>query len=167
MTSHANLINCLPICTCKPANNVFFRRDRAILCLVSWPVTVRKAGDVRTPVRVAEESNRLAERGHPLCVCTLRRGCDNTMECRTKNVITPSSEEITCIHDDSSGLKDTMLSQLFARMQNETYYRLCRLKLLCMGVLNLEPTNIVLKKEGKSAIVYARCVTVPPHRDVR
>ena len=163
MTSHANLINCLHICTCKPANNVFFRRDRAMLCLVSWPVTVRKARDVRTPVGVAEESNRLAERGHPLC---LRRGCDNTMECRTKNVITPSSKEITCIHDYSSGLKDTMLSQLFARMRNETYYWLCRLKLLCMGVLNLEPTNIVLKKKGKSAIIYARCVTVLPHCNV-
>jgi hypothetical protein len=93
--------------TGKPANNVFFGRDSAILCLISWPVTVWKARNSRTLVRIAEESNRLAERGHPVGVCFLRRGCDNTMESRTKNVITPSRKEITCVHDNSPGLKGT------------------------------------------------------------
>ena len=140
---------------CKPANNVFFCRDRAILCLVSRPVTVWKARNSCPSIRTAEERNRLAERGHPVCVCTFRRGCDNTMECRAENVITPSSKEIACIHNNSSGLKGTKLSQLLSQIKNGTYYWLGRLKLLCTGVLDLEPANVILKKERDSAIIYA------------
>ncbi len=89
------------------------------------------------------------------------------MERRTKNIITPSSKEITCIYDDSSGLKETVLSQRFARMKNNTYYRFCRLKMLCVGVLNLEPTDIILEEEGESAIIYqdVRRVTDPSYCD--
>ena len=47
-------------------------------------------------------------------------------------------------------------------MKKDTYYRLCRLKLLCVGVLNFEPTNVILKNEAKSAKVYARRVNVYP-----
>ncbi len=75
---------------------------------MSWPVAVWKARNSRTLVRIAEESDRLAERSHPACVrIILRRGCDNAMERRAKNIIAPSGKQITCVHDDSSGLKDT------------------------------------------------------------
>ena len=65
------------------------------------------------------------------------------------------------------GSKDTKLSQLFARIKNGTYYWLCRLKLLCMGVLDFEPANTILEKESKSAIIYEKCVTVPFHCDAK
>jgi hypothetical protein len=45
-------------------------------------------------------------------------------------------------------------------MKKDTYYRLCRLKMLCVGVLNFEPTNIILEDEGESAVIYARRVNV-------
>ena len=45
-------------------------------------------------------------------------------------------------------------------MEKETYYRPCRLEVLCVGVLNFEPTNIILKNEGESAIIYPRRVNV-------
>src|SRR5258707_12770360 len=46
------------------------------------------------------------------------------------------------------------LSWVLHRMRNETHYWLCRLKILCMWVLDLEPTNVILKKEGDGAIIY-------------
>jgi hypothetical protein len=96
-------------CTCKPANNVLFCRDRIILCLISRPLTCRKARNPLTPIRTAEKGNRLAERGHPVLFrSTLRsRGCNDTVERRTKDVIAPSSKEISRVHDNSSGLKET------------------------------------------------------------
>ena len=50
--------------------------------------------------------------------------------------------------------KNARLSWTFTQMKNETCYRLCRLKVLCVWVLYLEPTNIILKEESESAIVY-------------
>lgn len=98
-------------CTCKPANNVFFCRDRVIFRLIPRPLTVREARNPRTPIRTAEKCNRLAERGHPVHVrSTLRsRGCNDTVERRTKYVIAPSRKEIARVHDNSSGLNETSL----------------------------------------------------------
>ena len=45
-------------------------------------------------------------------------------------------------------------------MKKDPYYRPCRLKMLCVGVLNFEPTNIILKNEGESAIIYPRRVNI-------
>ena len=77
------------------------------------------------------------------------------MECRTKNVVAPSGKEITAVHDDSSRLKNARLSWAFTQMKNETYYRLCRLKVLCVRILYLETTDIILKEESEGAIIYS------------
>jgi hypothetical protein len=47
-------------------------------------------------------------------------------------------------------------------MNNETYYRLCGLKLFRMWVLDLEPTKIILENESESAIIYARPGVITP-----
>ena len=60
----------------------------------------------------------------------------------------------------AQSLEDTRLSQPFVRMKKDTYYRFCRLKMPCVGVLNFEPANIILKNKGESAIIYPRRVNV-------
>jgi len=65
------------------------------------------------------------------------------------------------------GSKTQELSQPFevARMKHDTYNRLRRLKMFGVGILYLEPTNMILKDEGESTVIYARDVglLVPSH----
>ncbi len=66
------------------------------------------------------------------------------------------------------GSKTQELSQPFevARMKHDTYNRLRRLKMFGVGILYLEPTNMILKDEGESTVIYARDVglLVPSRR---
>lgn len=52
--------------------------------------------------------------------------------------------------------RQTSLSQQAICLLGRTYHWDCRLKLLRMGVLNLEPTDIILKKESEGAIICVR-----------
>lgn len=53
--------------------------------------------------------------------------------------------------------------RLLKRRTNETYYWPGRLKMPCVWIFNLEPTNIILKKECECAIICARRVIVLSH----
>lgn len=97
------------ICFRQSAYNILLCRDRRVFRLFGARIARPQARNLRVLVGIAKKRDGLTCRCHALCVAgPFGRRRDDAMQCGAKDVVRPSREKITSIHDDRAGLGESV-----------------------------------------------------------